>query len=87
MPEKTSAISYIQVQNRAQQNAVQAGNQPNFGNNLPLNPSVEDLNRITLVSRTTAGGGGCEPEASGTSTPMFGTHIREAVAIVRDWAK
>jgi hypothetical protein len=82
MPEKTSEITYIQVQNRGQQNAAQAGNQPNFGNNLPLSPSIEDLNRITVVP-------GIEPEAQEHkhAQPIFGTHIREAVAIVRDWTR
>ena len=81
MPEKTSEISYIQVQNRNEQNAGQAGAQQNYGNNLPLQPSVADLNRITGVSE--GSGAAQQPQPQ----PLFGTHIVEAVAIVKDWAR
>lgn len=83
MPEKTSEISYIQVQNLTEQNARQAGDQLDFGNNLPLTPSIADLNRITTAPPQ--GGGG---EIQGhRPQPAFGVHIREAVAIVKDWAR
>lgn len=80
MPEKTSEISFIQVQNRAAQNASQVTGDQNFGNNLPLKPSIADLNRITVPSPA-VGGGVNHPQ------PAFGVHMREAVAIVKDWMR
>jgi len=50
-----------------------------WGNNLPLQPSVEDLNRIIVSPEEYPK----EPERE----HLLGTHVREAVAIVKDWLK
>ena len=60
-----------------------------FDNNLPVdNPTVEDLARTMTSSFDAARISFPQAAASeGASEPLFGTHIREAVAIVKDWVK
>lgn len=58
-----------------------------FGNNLsPDNPTIEDLNR-TMSSSSDAARYFSPGVVAEKTDPLFGTHIREAVAIVKDWAK
>lgn len=53
------------------------------GVNLPAaTPSILDLNRIMSRDGVLA----TEPEEPIESSEPFGTHIKEAVAIVKDWA-
>jgi len=79
MGERTAIVQIIT------RNAVQDATQANvfccLGSNLPANPSIEDLNRLVMSSEPIS-----ETEPARTE-PLFGTHIREAVAIVRDWVK
>lgn len=59
-----------------------------FGNNLPVdNPTIEDLTRTMSSSLDAARVYGSPNPAAEKPEPLFGTHIREAVAIVKDWAK
>jgi len=53
-----------------------------FFNNLSYNPTVEELNRTIIHSSEAVQH--TEPEKD---EPAFGTHIREAVEIVKDWTK
>ena len=80
MPAKTTEISYIQTQNPNQQNASQGVQKSS--NNLPYDPSISDFNRI-IVPVPDQGGHGVNHRLG----PAFGTHVREAVAIVKDWVK
>jgi len=60
------------------QNASQANAESAFVNNLPLNPTIEDFNR--LASQSWPG----QSEVGGDE-PLFGTHIREAIAVMKRW--
>lgn len=81
MPEKTSGDFELQIKNQVDQNA-QPSAHLDFGNNYPLKPSIDDLNRITVVPTQEA-----RVQQVRHPDPAFGTHIREAVAIVKDWVK
>lgn len=79
MPERTATTEII-VQNMIQ-DATQIS-ALSYGNNLPLNPTVEDLNRIVSGYNQS-----CSEAEPAKEERLFGNHIREAVALVKDWVQ
>ncbi len=70
----------ITTNNRYQNIGEQAYSRPNTVGNLAVeHPTFEQMNAAIGATEVTAHRS--EPDA------FFGTHIREAVAIVKDWAK
>ena len=70
---------WITANNSSQNIGPLDSDRPNALGNLSVdNPTVEQLNAAFAVNR---------PATETAPEPFFGTHIREAVAIVRDWVK
>jgi hypothetical protein len=75
----------IECQNSVMQGLGQPGGQSGFVNNLPLQgATVEDFNRTIQCSANSSQSQRVEPMHVNDEAP-FGTHIREAIAIIKDW--
>ena len=82
MSEKTSDIVFM-VQNSVA-NAGQAPQGASSANNFSFEPQVQDLGRIMRGGQDDL----AQPPARlAQSGALFGTHLREAAAIVKDWIR
>ncbi len=80
MAQRTSEV--VIVAQNAMANAAQAQSGAFSANNFGVEPQVEDLSRIIHGGQEAAQ----EPEPTKPKA-LFGTHLREAAAIVKDWVK
>lgn len=56
------------------------------GINIPLvSPTIQDLNRV--ISQRAKADISASEEGTSEQSPLLGSHLKEAVAIVKDWVK
>ena len=53
--------------------------------NMPENPSVVDMNRLISGDDVCVSNASLEHADESLDSPIFGSHIKEAVAITKDW--